>query len=289
MNTVVRKLKSSLRGTWIHHAVWEYKNSPPKVKGHVDGKQIAAEDRSANYDRQTVEVMFRVLRRNLNCIDGGAHVGDVLQRMVDISPEGRHYAFEPLPHLAQKLKERFPQVMVHQTAIGDRSGESEFQFVENDPAYSGLRRRIYYRPDPKITAIRVRVVTLDEVIPANEKIAFIKLDIEGGEYHAIKGGIETIRRCRPVIVFESGSHSIGQYGVKPDDVYSLVTETLGYELSTMERWLQRKSPCNRGEFQENWDHGPEFYFIASPKSKTHKSRWQGFRLRGPLSDGQVLH
>ncbi len=202
MNAVVQRLKSRLRGTWIHHAVWAYRNPPSK-------------SRSANYDRQTVEVMFRILHRNSNCIDVGAHTGDILRHMVDISTQGRHYAFEPLPHLSQKLSERFPQVIVHQAAVSNRSGESEFLFVENDPAYSGLRRRIYDRPDPKIIPIRVRVVTLDEIIPPNENIAFIKLDIEGAEFHAIQGGIETIRRSRPVIIFESGSHSIGQYGVKP--------------------------------------------------------------------------
>jgi FkbM family methyltransferase len=269
MNSVIQGLKSRLRGTWIHHAVWTYKNPPLKV---YDGKQVGVNDRNAEYDRQTVEVMFRVLRRNSNCIDVGAHVGDILRHMVNLCPRGRHYAFEPLPHLAQRLTENFPQVIVHHAAVGEEGGESEFLFVENDPGYSGLRRRGYDRPDPKISKIRVRVVTLDEIIPQNDQIAFIKLDIEGGEFHAIKGGTETIRRCKPVIVFEGDDRSIGQYGVKPDDVYSLVTESLGYDLSTMERWLGRKAPYNQQEFDKNWKQGNEFYFIATPGKKT-RQRW----------------
>lgn len=271
MNTVVRRLKSRLRGTWIHHAVWAYKHPPPRMQVGNVGEQVSPDDRNRYYDRQTVDVMFRVLRRNSNCIDVGAHVGGVLQHMVDISPRGRHYAFEPLPHLSQRLTETFPQVIVHQVAVSDRTGESEFQFVENDPGYSGLRRRDYDRPDPKITAIRVHVVTLDEIIPRNEKIAFIKIDIEGGEFHAIKGGIETIRHGVPVIVFEASSRSTGLYGVKPNDVYLLVTETLGYELSTMERWLKRKAPFTREEFDKNWHHGPDWFFIATPTRKTRHS------------------
>jgi FkbM family methyltransferase len=267
MSTVIQKLKSRLGGTWIHHAVWAYRNPPPKAPAHNDGRQILVDCRNANYDRQTIEVMFRVLRRDSNCIDAGAHVGDILHHMIDIAPRGRHYAFEPLPHLSQKLRESFPKVIVHQAAISDRSGESEFLFVENAPAYSGLRRRIYDRPDPKITPIRVRVVTLDEMIHPDERIAFIKIDIEGGEFHAIKGGIETIRRGQPVIVFEGGSKSTGQYGVKADDVYLLVTEILRYELSTMERWLKRKEAYTREEFDRNWQHGPDYYFIATRKRK----------------------
>jgi FkbM family methyltransferase len=251
MNTALKRLRSRLRGTWVHHAVWTYKNPPAK-------------DQNANYDRQTVRVMFRVLRRNSNCIDIGAHTGDILRHMIDIAPRGRHYAFEPLPHLSQELSERFPQTVVHQAAVADRSGESEFLFVENDPAYSGLQRRIYYREDVEIKKLRVRVVTVDEVIPRDEKIDFIKIDIEGGEFHAIKGAIETIRRCNAVVVFEGGSHSTGQYGVTPDDVFLLVTETLGYELSTMERWLNRRRGYVRDEFSKNWYDGPAYYFIAAP-------------------------
>lgn len=271
MNSVIHKLKSRLKGTWIHHAVWTYKNPPPKVHDGDNGKFVDEIDRNANYNWQTIEVMFRVLRRNSNCIDVGAHSGEILYHMVNISPLGRHYAFEPLPHVAQKLAESFPQVIVHQAAVSDKSGEAEFLFVENDPGYSGLRRRLYDRPDPKITPIRVRVVTLDEVIPPDQKISFIKIDIEGGEFHAIRGGTETIRRCRPVIVFEGGERSTGQYGVKPGELYQFVEEALEYDLSTMKRWLQRRPPYSREEFEENWKHGHEYYFIAVPRKKTHQS------------------
>jgi FkbM family methyltransferase len=223
--------------------------------------------RNANYDRQTVEVMFRVLRQDSNCIDAGAHQGSILRHMIDISPRGRHYAFEPLPLLSQKLTANFPQAIVHQVALSDRSHESEFLFVENAPAYSGLRHRIYDRPDPQITVIRVCVTTLDEIIPPGEKIAFIKLDIEGGEFHAIKGGSEMIRRSKPVIVFEGGKRSTGQYGVSADDVFLLMTEVFGYELSTMERWLNRKAAYTQREFDRNWQDGSEYYFIGAPKTK----------------------
>lgn len=252
MKTAFQRLKSRLRGTWVHHMVWTYKHPPTT-------------ERNTNYDRQTVEVMFRVLRRGSNCIDIGAHTGEVLRYIVDIAPRGRHYAFEPLPHLAPGLNKRFPHVVVHQTAVSDRIGEAEFLYVKDDPAYSGLQRRIYDWPDPDITKISVRVVTLDEAIPADEKISFIKIDIEGGEYYAIRGGVETIRRGKAVVVFEGGSYSTGQYGVSPDDVYLLVTQTLGFELSTMERWLKRDPGYTREEFQRNWNEGPEYYFIAAPR------------------------
>ena len=53
----------------------------------------------------------------------------------------------------------------------------------------------------------------------------------------MKGAIETIKRCQPVIVFEAGKKSTGEYGVTPTQIHQLITDTLGYELSTMPRWL----------------------------------------------------
>ena len=73
-----------------------------------------------------------------------------------------------------------------------------------------------------------------------------------------------------MIVFEANCISTGQYGVKADDVYLLLTGTLEYEVSTMERWLKRELPYTREEFENNWNRGPEFYFIATPAKKGKK-------------------
>jgi FkbM family methyltransferase len=218
------------------------------------------------YDRQTIEVMARVLRRSSSGVDLGAHKGDILRYIIEIAPDGIHHAFEPLPHLAQELRDRFPGVRVHQAAASDRSGTSEFQYVENDPAYSGLRRRAYDRADPIISTIQVAVTTVDEAVPADHPVAFVKIDIEGGEYHALRGATNTIRRWRPVIVFEAGSRSTGLYGVTPDDLFTLLADDMEYDLSTMQRWLGGRPAYSREEFRHNWEHGPDYYFIAVPRA-----------------------
>lgn len=251
-------VKRRLRGTLIHRLVPRWISQPLTGASRIH-------DQNAVYDGQTVEVMRRVLRRDSSCVDVGAHRGDILRHMVDIAPLGIHHAFEALPNLAAGLRKRFPGVRVHQVAVRDRSGESQFQHVENDPAYSGLRRRVYDRPDPRIVSIVVATTTLDETIPSDQPIAFIKMDIEGGEYHALKGAVKTIRRWQPVIVFEAGSKSTGQYGVTPDELYLLITATLGYELSTMRRWLDGGPAYTLEEFTLNWQAGPDYYFIGTPR------------------------
>jgi FkbM family methyltransferase len=219
---------------------------------------------NAKYDQETSAVMWRVLRPDSCCIDVGAHGGSILREMTQISPLGTHFAFEPLPHLAAHLQNAFPGVRVYEAAVSDHTGTAQFVYVENAPVYSGLQQRIYDRPDPVLKPITVNVVQLDDVIPNEQSVAFIKLDIEGGEFHALLGAARTVHRCRPVIVFEAGPKSTGHYGVGPEEVYRFIAKQFGYHLSTMQRWLASQPPYSETEFCQNWHSGPDFYFIAYP-------------------------
>jgi FkbM family methyltransferase len=234
-------------------------------------KEAALHELNTRYDEETSEVMKRVLRSDSCCIDIGAHGGSILQEMIRFSPLGTHYAFEPLPHLAAHLRTTFPTVRVFEAAVSNETGTSQFVHVENEPAYSGLRQRIYDRPDPALRPITVNVVLLDDVIQNEQSVDFIKIDIEGGEFHALLGAARTIHRCHPFIVFEAGLNSTGQYGVEPDELYQLITDQLGYQLSTMRRWLTGQSPYRQSEFRENWHNGPDFYFIAYPRESPARS------------------
>jgi FkbM family methyltransferase len=187
----------------------------------------------------------------------------VLKDIVAIAPHGQHIAFEPLPELAERLRVKFPGVTVVQQAVSDRVGQSTFQHVTNSPAYSGLQRRVYDRA-VEIEEITVERVRLDDVIRQDLEVALIKLDIEGGEYDALKGGVDTIRRCRPILVFEASIGSTGAYGVEPDALYFLITQTLGYRLATMSDWFRGIPGYDQATFRQNWYDGPEFYFIAYP-------------------------
>lgn len=217
-----------------------------------------------DYDRRTVALMTQLLDVDSCCVDVGAHRGDILQHMLRLAPAGRHYAVEPLPQLAEELRQRYPRARIHEVAVCDRSGTADYCFVENAPAYSGLRPRLYDRPDPILRTLSVSTTTLDAILADEPKIAFLKLDIEGGEYHALLGGAETIRRTRPVIVFEAGSRSTGQYGVSADDLYRLVTGDFGYQLTTLQRHAQGVTPFTAAEFSGNWERGPDYFFLAYP-------------------------
>jgi FkbM family methyltransferase len=225
---------------------------------------LAESDR--RYEHQMIEVLKRTLVRDSACIDIGAHKGAILRWIDALAPRGRHFAFEPLPHLAEGLRRAFPRVLVHDCALGDRTGPVPFHYVVDDPGYSGLRRRVYDRTAPRIEEIAVWCDRLDDLIPPDLEIAFIKIDVEGAEYHVMRGGLATIRRCRPFVVFEAGLKSTACYGVLPDQISDLLIAECGLNLSTMERWLSGLPGDSAGRFHERYYEESDSNFLAYPDS-----------------------
>jgi FkbM family methyltransferase len=216
-------------------------------------------DREAT-DNQHIELLLGwQLREGSNCIDVGANEGRFLHHMLARAPQGRHYAWEPIPALAERLREAFPTVEVRQAALYDEAGESEFTFVPDDTGYSGLRERAYpsqYRTEK----IRVPLERLDDVLPRDYVPDLIKIDVEGAELQVFRGGMETITRHRPVIVFEHGPGASDRYGTTPETVYELLVGEAGYRIFD----LDATGPLGVGAFSEAFHSGARWNYVALP-------------------------
>lgn len=216
------------------------------------------------YDVQTIEVMRRVLRRDSIAVDVGAFEGGMLRHILRFAPEGRHIAFEPIPEKYDALIRRFPQVRVYPYAVGASPGEQTYHQVLEYPALSGLRRRIDLDPSLRVREQAVMVETLDRVIPSDAPIALVKVDVEGGELGVFRGGLETLRRCRPVVVFECGLGGADSYGTRPADLHSCLTTGAGLRILTLDSWLAGGEALSAREFADQFDRGLNFYFVAAP-------------------------
>jgi FkbM family methyltransferase len=214
------------------------------------------------YDKQTLEVMDRVLARNSNCLDVGCHRGDILRAILEIAPDGTHYAFEPIPDLFEALEEAFPSVHVINAALSNKEGMASFQYVKSNPGYSGLRPRRYDRANETVEQISVATVTLDGVLPANFRVDFLKIDVEGAELQVLEGALKTICRSQPCIVFEHGLGAADCYGTRPEQVYELLTAQCGLSVFLMKSWLARGAALTRAEFAHQFDTGENYYFMA---------------------------
>ena len=216
------------------------------------------------YDLHTIAIMRRVLRPDSVAVDIGAHEGSMLRHMVRLAPQGRHVAVEPIPEKAALLRKRFPNCRVVEAAVGAAPGTAAFVEVVDQPVYSGLVRRRDLAADTRTTSYEVKIETLDRIVPAEVPVAFVKIDVEGGEYGVFAGGVETLRRCRPVVVFECGLGGADSYGTSPEALHDLVREQAMLRIYTMSGWRAMQPPLDRASFAERFHRGLDFYFVAAP-------------------------
>jgi FkbM family methyltransferase len=215
------------------------------------------------YDALTIEVMRRVLRRDSNAIDVGAFEGGMLSHMARFAPRGTHFAFEPLEDRYEGLVRAFPSARVYPYAVGESPGEAVFHRAVRHPALSGLRRRDL-GPEEAIQDVTVTVETLDRIIPEDLPISLVKIDVEGGELGVFRGGIGTLRRSRPVIVFECGLGGANWFGSEPEQIYDCVAAAIGLRISLLDAWLSGGAPLTRAQFASQYRDRINFYFIAHP-------------------------
>ncbi len=211
-------------------------------------------------DRLTKHVLEKVLQPTSNCIDIGCYRGEILRHMVRLSPKGKIFAVEPSPYHHEFLEKKFPQVKIFPVALDNMTGFKTFHFDRNHPARSGLLtgRNV----DEEVEEIRLRVEKLDNLIPEDVKIDLIKIDVEGAEYGVLRGGRNVVRRSRPVIIFEHGAGASQLYGQTSGDLYDLICEELGLQVSSMDRWLDDQFSIDRKTFIDFVNSGKYSDFIA---------------------------
>lgn len=116
----------------------------------------------------------------------------------------RVVAFEPNPTVVSRLRSwGAANVQVHNVALSSAAGELEL-FVprvdgrEQDGWASFDRDNLSGAEDFRV--LRVPVRPLDSF--GLDGVSFVKVDVEGHEPEVLEGAVETLRRCRPVVLIE---------------------------------------------------------------------------------------
>lgn len=212
--------------------------------------------------RLTRQILRRVLTAETNCIDVGAHAGDVLAELVRLAPRGRHLALEPIAAMAATLCGRFPAVEVQNVAAGDRSADVTFQVVETNPAFSGMVRRPDLRPGERVAEVTVRCEPLDWLVPAGRPVGLIKVDVEGAEMAVFRGAARVLAG-RPWVLFEHGAISEQAYGATTADVHAeLARHRLG--VWTLGGWVAGAAALSADGFAAAVASGDQWNFLAGP-------------------------
>lgn len=137
--------------------------------------------------------------------DSVLHVG---AHMAEEESEYRKHAWGPVtwieaqPQLASELKEKLDPInnLVIEAAVWEKSGiEFDLKIASNSQSTSLLDFGTHSKTYPDITYvdnIKVKTVTLEEILPKNIHLDFMNLDIQGAELQALKGIGPRLTRVR---------------------------------------------------------------------------------------------
>ena len=151
------------------------------------------------------------------CLLGARFVGN----------SGTVYGFEPTPKLADRIRENaklnlFENIVVVESAVGAIDGSVEFCIdgelsVQNSIALSSSVGK----------TLTVPCTTIDSYAMTHKLPTLLLIDVEGAEIDVLRGGLKTIRNCKPAIMVEV--HWLGKAFV---DFYETELQTLGYVCTT---------------------------------------------------------
>ncbi|MDR3404344.1 MAG: FkbM family methyltransferase [Chthoniobacter sp.] len=189
---------------------------------------------SPNREKRT---FLRLVRDGDVVFDIGANRGDftvLFSHMVGC--HGRAHAFEPVPPTFQELSERirnecrFPNVSLNPCALGDTEGQFQIQVPAGDFGQASLRNHAiasWSRPERESFDCQVRTLDAYVTEKAIDRLDFVKIDIEGAELPALRGGQQTLDRFHPTIHCEYFAPWTEAFGYGAADLISFL-QTHGY-------------------------------------------------------------
>lgn len=220
------------------------------------------------YDLLTRKIIRRYCSTESNCLDIGAHDGEIFCLFLKYAPAGQHFAFEPLPQLFARLQQQFgnkPNCHLYNLALADHTGTTRFNHVVSNPAYSGIRKRRYDRPREQDEEITVNMDRLDNLLPPDLPVRLIKIDVEGGEMDVLRGSTRTLKAQGPLVIFECGLGGSDVYGTTPEAVSDFFNG-LGYVIFLLDDFLRKRDPLDRQAFAGQFYGRRNYYFLAAPAS-----------------------
>ncbi|KAG7637557.1 putative methyltransferase FkbM, S-adenosyl-L-methionine-dependent methyltransferase [Arabidopsis thaliana] len=175
----------------------------------LKGKPFRKPDISATI--QEVLDSMRASGKNGIVVDVGANVG--MASFAAAVMGFKVLAFEPVFENLQRICDGIwfnrvaSLVTVFEAAASDRTGDITFHKLVgrlDNSAVSEVGARLAFKSNKEI-AVQVKSIPLDKLIPPSQPVLLIKIDVQGWEYHVLKGAKKLLSRKpaeAPYIIYE---------------------------------------------------------------------------------------
>jgi FkbM family methyltransferase len=164
------------------------------------------------YHEHEWQFVRRFLKLSHVVVDAGANLGTFTVPFAKaVGPYGKVISFEPQPVIFDCLQNtvalnKLENVQLHRACLGNAPGNVEiFEPDYSQPAnFSGVSFADEGPGDVQYSQKKISapVLTLDSVLQ-NQRLDFLKIDVEGMELEVLQGAQEALKKHQPVIYLEN--------------------------------------------------------------------------------------
>ncbi len=206
---------------------------------------------SGQYEVPVIQALEQLTLPTGVLVNVGANVG-LISVWLARKWQRKVIAIEPNPEAFQLLASNVSanqladEIQTVQACVGETKGSVEFYTIEGKPEYSSIGGINH----PAVAglpqrAIQVPVLPLSEIVSA-QKVALLFVDVEGAEGLVFRGGLEVLRRDKPILVFECSSRLLQKFGWTSVQIESELA-AVGYRIHPVEARRKLQHPME-GEF-----------------------------------------
>jgi FkbM family methyltransferase len=205
------------------------------------------------YEKHEIEFILKNLKKGDVFIDIGANIGlFTLNASKIVGETGKVISFEAFYSNFLKLKKHkeinhLRNVQLEHLAISDTEKTLRI-YLNNQEQNSGIASSYLENFD---IIENVKSTSLDHYAQEKflEKISFIKIDIEGGEYDALLGMKNVLTQFKPILLVEINHETLSKINKSEKDLINLL-ENLHYKLTM--KLTQNENNYN-GVFEPNFN------------------------------------
>ena len=178
---------------------------------HIGFRHIDRASLAALSTRRTCEPELKLLPSFLTepgvAFDVGANRGEYTYVLEKIVGSANTYAIEPLPQLSSQLERLFPKAHVLKLALSDAVGALRLKTpVINGSALWTRSTLEHFVEEGETGAVfeQVAVLPLDLLCQRMHvrEVRFIKIDVEGHEMRVLRGAVNILKTCHPLLLIE---------------------------------------------------------------------------------------
>jgi FkbM family methyltransferase len=200
-----------------------------------------------SYEPEVRAEIRRRLRPGDTAIDVGANAGwHTLLMACRVGAGGLVVAVEPNPSSRERLEHgiainRLTNVRADPRALADREGTRTFEAPPAGHVWDGTGRLIggdvgsgFSRVDAREKGRLVTVTTVDALAAeySLDRVALIKIDVEGWEPAVLRGAATVLRTSRPALIFEYDPAYVERSGGSGEELVDWL-RSFGYQLHVL--------------------------------------------------------